>query len=117
MSLRSPAIGHDGGASTPRPRSWHTPSRDRAPTTRPPRLASGPRAKLPSRTEHGVEDRLLGHPIGEGVFARLRRPAKRPRGIERLLSDPDRHAKAARALADEYFDSSKVLPRLLDAAL
>jgi hypothetical protein len=116
MSLRSPAIGHDGGASTPRPRSWHTPSRDRAPTTRPPRLASGPRAKLPSRTEHGVEDRLLGHPIGEGVFA-FETAGEAAAGIERLLSDPDRHAKAARALADEYFDSSKVLPRLLDAAL
>jgi hypothetical protein len=33
-----------------------------------------------------------------------------------LPSDPERHVKAAQALADEHFDSSKDLPRLLEAA-
>jgi hypothetical protein len=55
-------------------------------------------------------------PTGEGllVFETLDEAAA---GIECLLGDPERHAKAARVLADEYFDASKVLPRLLDAAL
>jgi glycosyl transferase family 1 len=55
-------------------------------------------------------------PTGEGVFA-FETADEAAAGIERLVSDPERHAKAARALADEYFDSSKVLPRLLAAAL
>jgi hypothetical protein len=55
-------------------------------------------------------------PTGEGVFG-FETADEASANIERLLSDPDRHAKAARALADEYFDSSKVLSRLLEAAL
>ena len=55
-------------------------------------------------------------PTGEGLLA-FTTTDEAATAIERLLSDPDRHAKAARALADEYFDSRKVLPRLLDAAL
>ena len=55
-------------------------------------------------------------PTGEGLLA-FTTTDEAATAIERLLSDPDRHAKAARALAEEYFDSSKVLPRLLAAAL
>jgi len=35
-------------------------------------------------------------------------------GIDAMNTDYIRHARAARALAEEYFDSTKVLPRLLD---
>ncbi len=37
--------------------------------------------------------------------------------IERLVAEPDRHAKAAHAIAEEYFDSEKVLTRLIENAL
>ena len=65
-----------------------------------------------------VQDTGFGRtiPTGEGVLA-FRTVDEAAGAIECLLSDPDRHAKAARALAEEYFDSSKVLPRLLEAAL
>ncbi|MPZ22516.1 MAG: hypothetical protein GEU28_03025 [Dehalococcoidia bacterium] len=36
-------------------------------------------------------------------------------GTERIASDYDQHSRAARALAEEYFDSDKVLGRLLEA--
>jgi hypothetical protein len=36
-------------------------------------------------------------------------------GIDAVSSDYPRHAKAARDLAEEYFDSDRVLGRLLDA--
>ena len=35
-------------------------------------------------------------------------------GIDALRHDYASHARAARALAEEFFDSDKVLPRLLD---
>jgi hypothetical protein len=41
-----------------------------------------------------------------------------PRGqqtVERRLSDPDRHAKTARALSQKYVNSSNVLTRLREA--
>jgi hypothetical protein len=34
-------------------------------------------------------------------------------GVEEISRDYGRHARAARALAEEYFDSDKVLKRLL----
>jgi hypothetical protein len=37
-------------------------------------------------------------------------------GIDAVSSDYTRHAKAARALAEEYFDSNRVLGRLLEVA-
>jgi hypothetical protein len=55
-------------------------------------------------------------PTGEGLLA-FETTDDALTAIERLLSDPDRHAKAARALAEEYFDSGKVLGRLLETAL
>lgn len=36
--------------------------------------------------------------------------------IEALLADPQRHGKAAREIAQEYFDARKVLTRLIDQA-
>ena len=55
-------------------------------------------------------------PTGEGVLG-FEAADEAASGIETLLSDPDRHAKVAWALAEEYFDSAKVLPRLLEVAL
>jgi hypothetical protein len=64
-----------------------------------------------------VQDTGFGRaiPTGEGLltFATLDEAAG---AIERLASDPKRHAKAARAIAEEYFDSAKVLNRLIDEA-
>ncbi len=55
-------------------------------------------------------------PAGEGVltFGTMEEAAAAIREVE---SDHGRHAKAARAIAEEYFDSDKVLPRLIDEAL
>ena len=55
-------------------------------------------------------------PVGEGVltFGTMEEAAAAIREVE---SDYGRHAKAARAIAEEYFDSDKVLPRLIDEAL
>jgi len=55
--------------------------------------------------------RLL--PTGEGLVA-FRTLDEAAAGVEAVLADPDRHACAARALAEEHFDSDKVLTRLLD---
>jgi hypothetical protein len=54
-------------------------------------------------------------PTGEGVLT-FDTPEEASEAIERLASDPDRHTKAARAIAEEYFDSGKVLSRLIDEA-
>jgi hypothetical protein len=35
-------------------------------------------------------------------------------GIDAIAADYDRHSRAARAIAEEFFDSDKVLRRLLD---
>jgi hypothetical protein len=53
------------------------------------------------------------YPVGEGllVFSTL---AEAIAGAEELRADPARHAAAARALAEERFDSDRVLGRLLD---
>jgi hypothetical protein len=55
-------------------------------------------------------------PTGEGLlaFTTLEEAAE---VIDRLASSPARHAAAARALAEEYFDSDKVLGRLIEQAL
>jgi hypothetical protein len=54
-------------------------------------------------------------PIGEGLIS-FSDPATALEGIETVLSDPQRHGRAARQLAEEYFDARKVLPRLLEDA-
>lgn len=64
-----------------------------------------------------VQDTGFGHviPTGTGVlpFATLEEAAG---AIESLLSDPMLHANAARAIAREYFDSDRVLSKLIDDA-
>ncbi len=65
-----------------------------------------------------VQDTGFGRaiPTGEGILT-FSTPEEATDAIERLTSDPDRHAKAARAIAEEYFDSDKVLTRLIEKAL
>ena len=55
-------------------------------------------------------------PAGEGVlaFTTLDQAAA---AIGRLADEPNRHADAARGIAAEYFDSARVLTRLIDQAL
>ena len=55
-------------------------------------------------------------PSGEGVIA-FNTLDQAAAGIEQLRSNPARHAAAAIEIAQECFDSGKVLTRLLDAAL
>jgi hypothetical protein len=64
-----------------------------------------------------VQDTGFGRaiPTGEGVLA-FSKPEEATAAIEQLTSDPVRHAAAARAIAEEYFDSDRVLTRLVDEA-
>ena len=52
-------------------------------------------------------------PTGEGVFA-FQTMEDAIDAIDSLNCDYRRHARAARRVAEEYFDSDKVLPRLLE---
>jgi hypothetical protein len=52
------------------------------------------------------------YPGGEGLLS-FRSPEEALSGVGELARDYVRHARAARALAEEYFDSDKVLGRLL----
>jgi glycosyltransferase involved in cell wall biosynthesis len=54
-------------------------------------------------------------PIGRGVlpFGTMEEAVD---AIERLVADPAGHAEAALAIAREYFDSDRVLSRLIDQA-
>jgi hypothetical protein len=52
-------------------------------------------------------------PVGEGLVA-FRTLDEAAVGARRIKQDYDHHCRAARALAEEYFDSDKVLRRLLD---
>jgi hypothetical protein len=57
---------------------------------------------------------LAGHlPIGEGLFT-FTTVEEAVAAVECIRSDPDRNARAARALAEEYFDARKVLSRLCE---
>jgi hypothetical protein len=55
-------------------------------------------------------------PTGEGVlsFATI---DEAQAAIAAVVMNPERHARAAREIAHEYFDSSKVLRRLIDSAM
>src|SRR5207244_3319352 len=55
-------------------------------------------------------------PIGEGLlaFSAIDEAAESIRAVE---ADYPRHARAALALAHEYFDAEKVLPRLIEEAI
>ena len=55
-------------------------------------------------------------PVGEGLmsFSTLSEAAAAIRDVEK---DYARHSRAARAIAEEYFDSARVLTSLLNRAL
>ena len=62
-----------------------------------------------------AQDTGLGelYPLGEGLLA-FSTPDEAVAGVEAIRADPARHARAARAIAVECFDSDKVLGRLLE---
>jgi hypothetical protein len=64
-----------------------------------------------------VQDTGFGRaiPTGEGLLT-FTTAEEAADAIERLASDPNRHAKAARDIAEEYFNSNKVLTQLIDKA-
>jgi hypothetical protein len=64
-----------------------------------------------------VEDTGIGDwlPVGEGVLT-FRDVPEALRGIEAVNADYERHRRAARRLAEEYFATDRVLPRILEAA-
>jgi hypothetical protein len=53
-------------------------------------------------------------PVGDGLLS-FANPEDAAAGVQEVMRDRPRHAHAARALAEEHFDSSRVLGRLLDA--
>jgi hypothetical protein len=55
-------------------------------------------------------------PVGEGLLS-FRTLEEAAAGAARIAADPARHSTAARALAEERFDSDKVLRRFLEEAL
>jgi hypothetical protein len=55
-------------------------------------------------------------PAGEGVLA-FGTLEEASRAIDQVLVDPPLHARAARAIASEYFDSNRVLTQLVEKAL
>lgn len=61
----------------------------------------------------GLSDWL---PLGEGIFTFCDQK-EAANGIEAINADYERHRYAARRLAEEYFDSDKVLSSLLEAAM
>ena len=64
-----------------------------------------------------VQDTGFGRslPVGEGLLA-FRSLEEAVAGVREIERDHDRHAKAARAVAEEHFDSDGVLRRMLDDA-
>ena len=52
-------------------------------------------------------------PTGEGLFA-FETTDEACAGIDAVVRDYERHSRAARAIAEEYFDASRVLPQLLE---
>ena len=51
-------------------------------------------------------------PTGEGLFA-FDDQRSAVEALDRVTAEPDLHARAARALAEEYFDSDRVLSKML----
>jgi hypothetical protein len=62
-----------------------------------------------------VQDTGFRIPTGEGLFA-FSTPEEAADAIEDLAADPERHARSARELAEEHFDSDRVLTRLVEDA-
>lgn len=65
-----------------------------------------------------VQDTGFGRwlPIGEGIVA-FRTPVEAADGARQIVANYTKHAKAARAVAEEFFDSDKVIGRLLEIVL
>ena len=55
-------------------------------------------------------------PNGEGMF-RIRTPQEAARAFDIINADYERHCRAARQLAETYFDASRVAGRILNCAL
>lgn len=53
------------------------------------------------------------YPVGEGLVA-FRTLEEAVQGVRQIQRDPERHQQASRALAAAFFDSDKVIGRLLD---
>jgi hypothetical protein len=53
------------------------------------------------------------HPVGEGLLS-FSTPEEAVEGVERIAADYEAHSRAARELAQQQFDSDKVLRRLLE---
>jgi hypothetical protein len=62
-----------------------------------------------------VQDTGFGrnYPIGEGLVA-FRTLEEARRGTEAVAGDYAHHRRRARELAEEYFDSDKVLTRVIE---
>jgi hypothetical protein len=73
-------------------------------------LASGKPALV---QETGFSD---NYPVGEGLVP-FRTLDEAAAGARRITADYERHSAAARALAEERFDSDRVLGRFLEEAL
>ena len=54
-------------------------------------------------------------PVGEGILP-FRTMEEAANGIREVETNYDKHAKAARAIAEEYFDSDRVLTHMIDIA-
>jgi hypothetical protein len=55
-------------------------------------------------------------PVGEGILA-FRTVEEAAAGIREVRENYVRHAEAARAIAEEYFDSGKLLTRLIEESM
>jgi hypothetical protein len=55
-------------------------------------------------------------PAGEGILI-FQTVEEAAAGIREVEANYDQHAKAARDIAEEYFDSDKVLTRLVEEAM
>jgi hypothetical protein len=64
-----------------------------------------------------VQDTGFGrtYPVGEGLIP-FRTVDEAVKGVEAIQRDPRLHREASRALAEEFFDSDRVIGRLLDEA-
>jgi hypothetical protein len=54
-------------------------------------------------------------PVGEGLLA-FRTLEEAIAGAEAIIRDYERHSRVARALAEEFFESDRVLGRLVEEA-